>query len=290
MHWDDLKIVLAISRNRTQSAAADVLGLDQSTIGRRLNGFEASLGTVLFVRSKSGFQPTEAGLRVIDHAQRIETQFLLLEDDAQTSTAQSQGPVTITGNHWTLNEIIRGGLSHMLQATTGLRIRFVSRSDHWSLTQGRPELALWFEIEPRDGEFAFPIGAVPYAVYIKDGMDPDTAKWLSFEDPRAKRAPDRWLRKQGIVSDDIAFASNDAGHLLTAAKAGMGKCLLPCCLADGTPGLVSLPSERPPLVRTLHAHTSADLLQTRRLQSVISWLQTNAPAIFAGHGHERPSD
>lgn len=61
MNWNDLKIVLAISRNQTQSAAAEGLGMDQSTVGRRLNTIEASLGTVLFVRSHSGFNRPRRG-------------------------------------------------------------------------------------------------------------------------------------------------------------------------------------------------------------------------------------
>lgn len=110
MNWNDLKIVLAISRNQTQSAAAEGLGMDHSTVGRRLNTIEACLGTVLFVRSHSGFQPTEAGLRVIERATNIETQVLWLEDEAQRNTEALQGPVTIIGNHWTLGELITGGI------------------------------------------------------------------------------------------------------------------------------------------------------------------------------------
>jgi DNA-binding transcriptional LysR family regulator len=216
MHWDDLKIVLAISRNQTQSAAGHVLGMDQSTVGRRLNAIEASLGTVLFVRSKSGFQPTEAGRLVVERARTIEMQILWLEDEAQSSTGEVRGPLTIIGNHWTLNEIIRSDLKEMLEASSGLEIQFVSGSYHWSLTQGRPELALWFEIEPRDAEFAFPIGQVPYAVYVKEDLDPETVDWGAFQDPRAKRAPDRWLRKQNAPDSGPALATNDAGLLLTA--------------------------------------------------------------------------
>jgi DNA-binding transcriptional LysR family regulator len=281
MNWDDLKIVLAISRNQTQSAAAHVLGMDQSTVGRRLNAIEASLGTVLFVRSKSGFQSTEVGNRVIERANSIENQVLWLEDEAQGGADELRGPVTIIGNHWTLNEIIRSGLKKMLEANAGLEVRFVSGSNHWSLTQGRPELALWFEIEPRDAEFAFPIGQVPYAVYVKDDLDPETVDWVTFQDPRAKRAPDRWLRKHSTVPTSPALASNDAGLLLTAVQSGIGKGLLPCCLADRAEGIKRLPSKRPALVRTLHIHANADLVQTRRIQCVINWLRANAQQAFA---------
>lgn len=280
MHWDDLKIVLAISRHQTQSAAAHVLGMDQSTVGRRLNAIETSLGTVLFVRSKSGFELTEAGLLVVEHAQSIETQVFRLEDEAQSRAGAVRGPVTIIGNHWTLNEVIRTGLKELLETASGIEVQFVSGSYHWPLTQGRPELALWFEIEPRDAELAFPIGQVPYAVYVKDDLDPDTANWVSFQDPRAKRAPDRWLHKKTAAETNPALVTNDAGLLLTAVQSGIGKGLLPCCLAERATGIRRLPSKRPPLVRTLNVHTSKDLAQTKRLQCVINWLQRYAHQTF----------
>ncbi|WP_342070619.1 LysR family transcriptional regulator [Yoonia algicola] len=281
MNWDDLKIVLAISRNHTESNAAHVLGMDQSTVGRRLNAIEASLGTVLFVRSRSGFRPTEAGSRIIQRAHSIENEILWLEDEAHGNADEMRGPVTIIGNHWTLNEIIQAGLKEVLDANNGLEVQFVAGSNHWSLTQGRPEVALWFEIEPRDAEFASPIGQVPYAVYVKDGLDPETVDWVTFRDPRAKRAPDRWLRKNCTSPANLALACNDAGLLLTAVQSGIGKGLLPCCLAERASGISRLPSKRPALIRTLHVHANADLVQTRRLQLVINWLRRNAQQTFA---------
>ncbi|WP_428688564.1 helix-turn-helix domain-containing protein [Roseibium sp.] len=40
MHWDDLRILLAINRSRSLSAAARMLGINQSTVSRRILGCE----------------------------------------------------------------------------------------------------------------------------------------------------------------------------------------------------------------------------------------------------------
>jgi len=54
LNWDDLKILLAVARAGSLSRAAVQLGLGQSTVSRRLSGLEATLGTKLFKRSKTG--------------------------------------------------------------------------------------------------------------------------------------------------------------------------------------------------------------------------------------------
>lgn len=61
MDWDNLKVALAFSRTGSLTQASQVLGIDQSTAGRRLGALEADLGAILFVRSKTGFSLTDAG-------------------------------------------------------------------------------------------------------------------------------------------------------------------------------------------------------------------------------------
>ncbi len=72
MNWNDLKIILALHRTGSQTAAAQMLRLNQSTVGRRLNTIEADLGIILFTRSKAGFEATEAGDVVIRAAKEME--------------------------------------------------------------------------------------------------------------------------------------------------------------------------------------------------------------------------
>ena len=60
MNWDDLRIFLAVARGGGLLAAARRLGLDHSTVARRLSSLEAALGVQLVVRSPRG-----AALRIL---------------------------------------------------------------------------------------------------------------------------------------------------------------------------------------------------------------------------------
>ena len=52
--WDDLRVFLAAARAGTAASAAQRLGLDATTVGRRIAALETALKSTLFVRSRSG--------------------------------------------------------------------------------------------------------------------------------------------------------------------------------------------------------------------------------------------
>lgn len=70
--WDDLKYVLALSRHGTATAAARTLGVNGTTVTRRIVALEEHLGTRLFDRRAHGTVPTVAGEAAIAAAARME--------------------------------------------------------------------------------------------------------------------------------------------------------------------------------------------------------------------------
>ena len=72
MQWDDVRLFLALHRARTVGAAARVLGVDPSTVSRRLGALEEALDATLFDRGREGIAPTEAAERLLPVAEEIE--------------------------------------------------------------------------------------------------------------------------------------------------------------------------------------------------------------------------
>jgi len=71
-HWDDVRVFLALCRARTLSSAAARLGVNASTVGRRLDALEDALGARLFDRTPDGVIPTAATEHLLAHAERLE--------------------------------------------------------------------------------------------------------------------------------------------------------------------------------------------------------------------------
>ncbi|GGH38094.1 LysR family transcriptional regulator [Microbacterium album] len=69
---DDLRLLIAVARTGRMVAAAAALGLDHTTIGRRIRRLEADLGATLLVRSTDGWELTELGRMIADRANEID--------------------------------------------------------------------------------------------------------------------------------------------------------------------------------------------------------------------------
>lgn len=294
MDWDNLKVALAISRTGSLTQAAQMLGIDQSTAGRRLGALEADLGVILFVRSKTGFALTDAGEAAVRRAIEVERLMDRLQEAVLPAEAGPVGVVRLLGNAWTLDRLARTAMASFLAAHPRLDLRIMTLTPRSPL-RGEATLSLWFEAEPRESEFAIKLGDVPYAVYRArgaggegsgaDGADtlgPDTLGWVSFHDEDATRpAIARAHKRLRSREEALRLTATDAGIMLSAVRAGIGKALLPMCLGEEDPTLVRLqPGAAPEFTRTLHLHAHPDTVEARRIQATIRWLRESFKAVF----------
>lgn len=96
MNWDDTRIFLALTRSPSLRSAARSLGVDQATVGRRLNALEAELGAKLFLRSKDGYLLTAAGEVALSAARRMESAALDLRSRIEGQDENPVGLVRVT--------------------------------------------------------------------------------------------------------------------------------------------------------------------------------------------------
>lgn len=72
LSWDDLQFFLAVARERQISRAGRHLGTSHVTVSRRIDRLEQALNIRLFERNARGYEPTLAGQRLIETAERME--------------------------------------------------------------------------------------------------------------------------------------------------------------------------------------------------------------------------
>ena len=70
--WDDFRLIKAIADVRSLPAAAAILGINHSTVFRRLAQIEEALGAKLFERHRSGYTLTTVGEEMVALAQRVD--------------------------------------------------------------------------------------------------------------------------------------------------------------------------------------------------------------------------
>ncbi|MET4638075.1 LysR family transcriptional regulator [Mycetocola sp. 2940] len=75
---DDLLVLLAVARSGTYTVAADTLGVNHTTISRRISALERDLGGRVLSRTVGGWELTELGSRAFEAAESVETAVSLL--------------------------------------------------------------------------------------------------------------------------------------------------------------------------------------------------------------------
>jgi DNA-binding transcriptional LysR family regulator len=281
LDWDDLRVVLAVARGGTLSAAARALGITQPTVGRRIDGFERAVGARLFQRRPSGYVLTAAGRAVAGHAERIEREALAAERAITGRDAGLQGAVRITASEWLIARVIGPVLAGLIDRHRGLVIDLIADPRHLNLARREADIALRprpFEqqavhhrrlVRIELGLYASPAylsahGAPSFAggcaghaiVAMHEDVGDIAGAWLSSIAGRAR----------------IAVRTNGREAMLTMAVAGGGLACLPRLMGDAHAGLRRIAVPRPPPERTLWLGVHRDARAIPRVRAVIAFL------------------
>lgn len=95
MNWDDLRIFVAVARAGGMVGAGGRLGLDHTTVARRVRSLETALGAELVHRSPRGARLTEAGTRLLEYAERIEAEALAAGETVGAAAQRVAGVVRL---------------------------------------------------------------------------------------------------------------------------------------------------------------------------------------------------
>ncbi len=94
--WSDLRFFLAVARHGSTLAAARALGVNQSTVQRRIGEMEERLGEALVLRHASGYQLTEFGKALLPAAMKVEEAIIGLERQALAYGKRPEGVIRLT--------------------------------------------------------------------------------------------------------------------------------------------------------------------------------------------------
>jgi DNA-binding transcriptional LysR family regulator len=274
MNWDDLRYVLAVGRAGSLSATARLLGVNQTTVARRLAGAEVGLGARLFLRTDGRFRPTEAGEAALAQAERAEHAFGELERAVAGGDAVPTGTVRVTTVPLLANRLLVAALPALHARHERVRVELIAEPRDLSLTKREADIALRLARPHSGTALARRIGRLDYVVFGPDPAPRHTLPWISYVDDLAHLPQARWMAAAERASVVPApLAANDAEAILQAVQAGLGKSLLPCFLAGQVPCVAPLGGRAPVLSRELWLLVHPDLRPLARVAAVIAWLE-----------------
>lgn len=296
--WNDIPLLLAVARERQLRSAGRSLGVDVSTVSRRLAAAEERLQVRLFIRDPDGYKPTDAGQAFIAAAEMLEHTVLSIFETARETAEDVSGVVRITSVDALLNDWLTERLPALLDAHPGLEIRLLPDNRNVSFTRSEADLALRLARPEEDAALLMRrvgrIGAAVYGHPKFQGIPQDQwsdQPWLTYNDDLADLPPMQWLRSAAPKAESH-FRASSTPILLKACEAGMGMTLLPCISTRGT-HLVRL-SAGIIHEREIWLLSHRDATNIRRFRIVADWLAqqiANDDAFLSGaeEGDTRPT-
>jgi DNA-binding transcriptional LysR family regulator len=296
LDWDDLKTFLMIARHHSLSGAARALGVQQPTMGRRLEALEQRAGAKLLLKTPSGYVLTTAGEAVLGNVERIEAETIAVERAIQGVDVRLEGTVRLTTVESLATEVLPPILMRLHEAYPGIRIDVITEARSLNLGRREADVALRVArfqqaelVARKVGELAF--GVYASADYVAahgmpnfdDGAD---GHCLVADIDVSDRPETIWLRDVAPAAR-IAIASNSRGVQQCAIAAGIGFGCLVRYMGDADPRLMRLPMPTPTPRRELWIGVAEDIRHMPRIRAVTDGL---AAGIREAHDRLTPPD
>lgn len=282
--WSDLQAFLAIARAGQLGRAGRTMGVDATTMGRRLRRLEARLGTTLCEQTREGQVLTEAGEQLL-----VQVEAMAQAAGAIGETSTVAGGPQLSG---TLRISVSEGFGSWFLARfvpdfsalhPGLTLDLVASSGFLSLSKREADIAVMLS-RPKAGpmlarklsDYALRLYASP--TYLAAQGTPARAAELAANHRLVGYIPDLLYAPELRYLDEfypglapqLRSSSINAQHQLIGAGAGIGA--LPCFIGDADPGLVPvLPEQR--ILRTFWLVTHRDTHQLARIRAGKDWIQ-----------------
>jgi DNA-binding transcriptional LysR family regulator len=251
--WDDLRFVLAVARAGSALRAARALGVNQTTVMRRMEHIEAAVGAELFERRQTGYHLTPLGRRIAAGAARIEDEVMALESAVGAERRALSGCVRVTTSEMLANLLITPWLLTFRREHPGILIELVTDDRLYDLARGEADVALRGSVRKQEvpqgaGIVVRKLSRAAWSVYCSRSYAdehgvPTTIEALdghaivAVDGPMADLPGPRWLASVAQNSRTSARC-NSLTNLVATLKAGLGVATLPCIAGDAVPELV----------------------------------------------------
>jgi len=229
LNWDDLRFLLAVADTGSQSAAATKLGINQTTISRRLRQLEQQYGAPLLQRQRFGYSFTAEAELLIRQARKMEQHALeISRHQAQSQHSEVSGEVNISATDMILRYLLSPMLAEFAERYPQIMLNLNTNDKLVSLSHMEADIALrYVRSEQQDlaqqrlVTFDYHYFASPayLAAHPVEGKALIGHKLLKFEHPRYHYNPQQLA---DLANNQIVMRCNHSDTLIDACKSGLG--------------------------------------------------------------------
>jgi len=251
MDWDALQAFLAVARTGRVSTAARRLGVEHTTVSRRISALEAELGVPLFYRTTGGYLLTVHGQNAVANAETMERAALGLAARAREGAGAVVGSVRLAlapefASHW-----LAPKLAQFRDRHPGIALQLLVGTRQRNLARGEADLAIQSPKPRQQGLLAVRIARTTLALYAARKLAAGARRRVTNVEslrgapllvytPQFRMLQEAPWFQELLAGARVALETNSTHALLAAAQAGAGFAVLPRFVARECEDLVEV--------------------------------------------------
>lgn len=294
LDWDDLRHALAIGAAGSLAGAARALGVNHTTVLRRLDALEARLGSRLFDRQRRGYQPTEAGLALLEQARHMAARADEVERQVLGRDRELTGALRVTTAFVVMDHLLPQPLADFARAYPGIEVEVVENAvlvdlssrqadNPQAWTRREADVALRLSAQVAEYLVGRQLGMTQCRVYALRGapglpqgvtaLDVLTrdAPWVAFERDASARIYDQWLHRH-LAQSNVRVRVDIFNAKAAMLRTGIGIGVLPTFMEARHPELVAVSEPIAELAQPVWMLTHPDLRQTARVRAFMQFV------------------
>ena len=283
MNWEDLKVFLEVARSETLTAASARLGIDSSTVSRRLHKLEKDLDTQLFSRGIGGHSLTDYGVELLNTALEIEQKAASAIEILQGKNLQDFGDVRIGTTDAFGNYFIAANLSGFFDQHPNINVDLLPLQRLVKLTQHEADIAITLD-KPTNKALVvaklcdYRLQMYASKQYLAQYGAIDSVSQLS-QHRLIGYVDDLIFSRQLCYLDAYlshskpVFRSTSVIAQANAVEQGVGVAILPCFLAVNKPNLVPILRHEIDIVRQFWITAPSNKMELLRVKQIWHYLK-----------------
>jgi DNA-binding transcriptional LysR family regulator len=277
LSWDEFRLVKSIADARSLVGAAELLGVNHSTVFRRLAAVESSVGARLFERSRAGYEPTAAGEEMIALATTMADSIVEFERRVAGRDIKPTGELSVTTPEAVGQHFMPAIVAQFQACNPGVVVELILSNQALSLSRRDADVAIRLTNDPPETLVGRRICTGRWGVYCRRdvaaalGSEPiDSLPFIGFGGGFGPASGRRWIEANVRLGRLVAKA-NSVHCMLELALQGFGATLLPCFLGDRSPDLARIGYPPTELDAGLWMLTHSDLRRSARVRAFMDF-------------------
>jgi DNA-binding transcriptional LysR family regulator len=266
LSWDDLRVLLAISRTGSFKGAARAMRVSTSTVSRRVDALERVLGQRVVRRLSEGATIEPRAAVLLQLAARLEGELAIAARDVGDEQAEVSGRLRVA--------LGAGFLRFVSEAVTRFRAQY-PLVDFELIVDPRPadiakreaDLALRTGMVDGDGVVYRQAGPLPFGLFAGERFiarhgsltvsDLGLVDVIGYCGDMASQPVMPWFREAGVQRFPVLASSTEG--VIACALDGLGVAALPTAVASAVDGLKRIASPAVPPGKSVYVAFHRDL-------------------------------